>query len=1318
MSQNLGNEFQSTYFEIKDQPWAQIFYMVKDHENFLWFSTKYGLYRFDGHEFKLYDHDPNDPYSLPTNEIYLIFEDSLNRLWAHGPTFELVYLDRISNHFVNVDLPQPNYSNVYMGQMLEPSKNHLLILSQNEGLIELKNFGTKDYTTASYFPEVSFSSGFIDEEGITWLGTWQNGLYSLQNLDDINNSLKLEVETDEYIHTVKGYKEKLIIGAWEGFYIYDKKTGQLRNIELPYKQYSPGVLPRGIIQVNNEKFWISIAFGILEFNAETEKITREITTISNNLPEAGYTRLINFGDQKIIAGFRKGIYLFDFNKNVFKNIGVYEQNDESVEWGTVPSVLVDNDDLWYGKHTGGVILRRNGQEYHFDLSEFNDKQAGYPHILEIVKDSVFNRIWFSGHFGIGFLDRKTFDPEHPKFNVFSNLKDGQFNIPTEEAYHIRAFDIDDKGTVWATIDGGLINIISKDGNQFEVNVMNSITKPMNDRPTNYINSIKCDKDLIWCGTNGGLLKLKASLDQRSLVHIEHFYSTNKSQSMSNDYVEDLDLDNSGNLWISTRGGINKYLGNGKFQSWDTTINIKNGIFHSILSAKNNEIWLSTYSDGLFKFDPGNNTFERYGKTEGIKNSAYSRGKFKDEDGNLYFSGDYGITYFNPDDIHSLKPDNKIYLSSIEGNVDVEVKEQVSGSLNNLPALNLRYNQFPLQLHFSSLGYSTNELGNLYYRINPGNDKWTKMAGTDLQLVDLSPGNYNIEINGSNYKGIWNKEPYQIKLEIAPPWWSSILAKFGYAIVTIIIIVFVYRFLLSRKLALTESENLRKLDDLKAKMFSNISHEFRTPLTIVKGLSAQLAKHSTSQNDKDIIKGIEHSNDQLLNLVNQMLDLAALDAKKMEVHYKNGDVIKFIKKSVDLYKSYSDSKLQTINFNCKVEQLIMDFDDDKLQKILNNLVSNAIKFTPEGGRISINVKTEQDKLMIQVSDNGMGIDKSVLNQVFERHYKTNDILGNEGSGIGLALTKDLVELLKGSIDVTSETGKGSIFTVKLPIKNQSVNTSINYHIPFIKGHADEIELDTSSHGDGLKKTILVVEDNQDIQNFIRMLLSPIYNIISAKNGIEGLKVALEKSIDFIISDVMMPKMNGFEFCKQIKDNIDTSHIPFIMISARTESRDKQTAYQLGVDAYLTKPFDSQELKLIIDNLLQKQRERIKYLKELLHLKQGHKNVPDINELDFKLIKNLQRLVLNNRNNFSIDQLAKELYISRAHLHRKLIALTGMSTTQYINYVRMEKAKHLLSESNLMVKEIAYTVGFESATYFSKLFKKELGKTPESFRNALK
>jgi DNA-binding response OmpR family regulator/two-component sensor histidine kinase len=499
------------------------------------------------------------------------------------------------------------------------------------------------------------------------------------------------------------------------------------------------------------------------------------------------------------------------------------------------------------------------------------------------------------------------------------------------------------------------------------------------------------------------------------------------------------------------------------------------------------------------------------------------------------------------------------------------------------------------------------------------------------------------------------------------------------------------------------------------MYANISHEFRTPLTIIKGMTGLLKNEEDSNHKKRLLKNIDQSNDQLLHLVDQMLDLASLDANKLEAHYKNADVIAFIKKSVELYRSFLDSKQIGLEFHTNIEVLRMDFDDDKLQKILNNLLSNAIKFTPDGGKIQLSTNQQDNNLKIVVSDTGKGIKKGDLPHVFERYYKTYDIQGHEGTGIGLSLTSELVNLLGGTINVKSKKNNGTTFTVILPIKNVAAENCVSHHLPFVDRRLIPPSNDVPLNNQTARQTILLVEDNKDIQNFIRSLLLPNFNILTAHNGLEGLKIANMKDVDFILSDVMMPKMDGFEFCKKIKSQVVTSHIPFVMVSARTHTQDKQQAYKLGVDAYLTKPFNIEELKLLIDNLLRKQKEQKQDLLQLLSMQQPVIKSQKINKLDFDLIRELQAIILNDTSKLSAAEVAKQLLMSRTQLHRKVKALTGKSLTHYSNHIRIEKAKYLLKTSELQIKEIAYSIGFESSTYFIRLFKSEVGTTPEDFRN---
>jgi len=463
----------------------------------------------------------------------------------------------------------------------------------------------------------------------------------------------------------------------------------------------------------------------------------------------------------------------------------------------------------------------------------------------------------------------------------------------------------------------------------------------------------------------------------------------------------------------------------------------------------------------------------------------------------------------------------------------------------------------------------------------------------------------------------------------------------------------------------ERDKLIEINNYKTEMYGNISHEFKTPLTLINGLSTLLIDKSKNAEEQEKLKGILHSGNQLLNLVNQMLGLVSVDANKTELLYINDDIISYLKKGVSLYQEYAKVKDQQLIFTSSVEVLHMDFDNDKLQKIINNLISNALKFTPKKGIVSFDVTKRNDVLILQITDTGTGIESKHLLYIFERYYKTFDTENNLGNGIGMALTKELVELLGGKINVESSIGKGSIFTIELPIKNKAnaVRTT-NLKAPFISelGNTKSLEIKKST----TNKTILIVEDNVAIRNFIKLLLGDYYKIFTAKNGVEGLQIAQNNTIHFIISDVVMPKMDGLTFCKTIKNDVATSHIPFIIISAKTSAEDRVKGYKLGIDAYLAKPFNNDELIIIIENLLQKKEAQIQYFSKLLEMKEASKKTIAINQIDVNFIKTIQEI-----------------------------------------------AKILLQENTLQVNEIAIELGFESANYFTRIFKKETGFTPKTY-----
>ena len=1303
--------------------------IAQDKEGFMWFATANGLNRYDGYEFKVYRNEIDNDSSLSNNRLEKIYIDSKNRLWVGTEGNGLNLFKNKYDSFTKIQLNQREFSSIRA--IYESMDDRLWIGTRNGGLyqIEVKD---EDSLSTTHYPIIlnndlikSDIKDIVNFQNKLVLGTFGDGIIFFDQKK--RKFLRYQGAYQDLLN--KCYVNSLYIDSKQRLWVATDGTGMIvidkkYTMHIDYQDFGlKGLLSNDVYTLIEDQegyLWVGTKGGL---NISTQKMdeyedlksisfSKHVFSPSNPKSLSNNFVLSFFEDQSglvWIGTSADGVNLYNRGSELFNYFQKMEGIQNSLENETIMSVYDDEQGrLWIGSDEG--LIKFDKQKKTFKNFENNVGDLSFMHksimsITELERGKLL-----LGTYGSGLV---IFDIFKEQFTQLINEEDYALKF----SHRILTTYKDTKGVIWVGTDGdGIIKF------RFDNNTKNIKYKQYKHIP-NDLNSISHNdiwkffedqEGKFWIGTVGGLNQYHPDKDE--FTRYEHIPYNKKSLSSNRVYtINNLGVDK---LLIGTDNGLNAFEKSGtppegKFERFTEKEGLSNQVIYGILQESDNIFWLST-NNGISRFDYINQVFENYSTSDGIPSNEFNTGAyFKNSNGELFFGSTKGLLWFDPEKIQTLV--NR-YIPPI---VISEIEIKGIGSIfdtNTEETIYLKHNQNTITLSVAALDFTSPSKNQFAYMLDPLDDDWVYLGNTrTISYNNLRPGKYQFMVKGSNNDGIWNEEPTIIYYTIQRPWWVSWWAYSIYVLGLVGLGFWYYRFNLGKKIAIAEMRKIKEIDDFKSKMFANISHEFRTPLTLIKGFSSLLANNNLSKKEEELLEGIQDSNDQLLNLVNQMLDLAALDADRMELHYKNGDVIKFIKKSISLYKSYTDSNLQKIIFNSSVEELFMDFDDDKLQKILNNLVSNAVKFTPGGGTISIKIQKENNQLILKVSDTGKGIEKPNLDQVFERHFKTYDIDGNEGAGIGLALTKDLVTLMEGSITVESEQNTGTTFTVTLPIKNQAVNAEIDYHLPFIKGQVNNSELIREAKSNGSMASVLVVEDNRDIQKVILLILSDNYNITLAKNGIEGLKIASSKTIDFIISDVMMPEMDGFEFCKRIKSNINTSHIPFIMLSARTHTKDKQEAYKLGVDAYLTKPFNGEELQLIIGNLLNKQRERIDYFKDLLHLKKEHKNVPSNNDLDIKLMKDLQILVLDPNTKYSISQLSKKLYISRAQLHRKIVALTGMSTTKYINFIRIEKSKELLSKTNLQVKEVAYSVGFESTSYFSRLFKKELGITPETYAN---
>ena len=591
---------------------------------------------------------------------------------------------------------------------------------------------------------------------------------------------------------------------------------------------------------------------------------------------------------------------------------------------------------------------------------------------------------------------------------------------------------------------------------------------------------------------------------------------------------------------------------------------------------------------------------------------------------------------------------------------------------------------------------------------------------EVFYTNIPSGTYRFKLKAANSEGIWSQEMASLEIHIATPWWRTFWAMGLYSILLGYLVILLYRFQLSHRLAMAEGDRLRELNEWKGKFYTNITHEFRTPLTVILGMTETIQKALNSNEPAKTLRAmklIKRNGEQLLKLVNDMLQLAKMDQGKLQLKTKQIDVIALSKYLAENYLSLAQAREINFSIQTEIETLIMDLDHEKFTVILSNLIMNAIKFTGENGVVKVQLDTaEMDGksfFKVQVEDTGPGLTANECKEVFDRFYQSplTDPSHPGGTGIGLALAKELVQFMGGDIGVDSHPGKGSTFWVQLPIHRQAQFQEAP--LMSTKRMADpevmkETNLEPHEH------SVLIIEDSPDVTVYLQDCLEDQYQVISAPDGKRGVQLALDIIPDLIISDVMMPEMDGFAVCEKLKTHILTNHIPIVLLTARAMSRDRVTGIRHGADAYLTKPFNKEELLVRLDQLLTLRATlQKKYSSTLSGYKREELGLADPKDAFIVKVESIVRDHLDDES-FSGDALARELYLSPSQVYRKIKALTNMSTAVYIRHVRLQHAKELLFEPTLSISEVAYRTGF-TPVYFSQAFKDAFGISPSSFRS---
>ncbi|MEM6964261.1 MAG: two-component regulator propeller domain-containing protein [Bacteroidota bacterium] len=1345
--------------------------IFQDSRGFMWFGTNDGLSKYDGNQFTVYKPNFSEKGSISSNLIFAITEDLEGNLWIGTTGSGLCKFDAKTEVFTayKSDPNDPrSLTSDYINKLFTDSKGRIWIGSARG----LNVFDPSAEETVFYDYSIAFKNNFIsavreDKKGNIWVAS-RKGLYrsfDVKSLDkfqfgpqpmDVNDNADpiLLFEIDEY-------DRKVVLRGRDLFY-------QNKDNENAYSLIGQAVEGRAIIIDLDNKIWLGSDLGLFcyekENNAPLPQLAKHYVhdnmdsrSLSKNLVNSLYQ---DRGGIIWVGVNGGGLNKFNPNRKAFSHISNLSENEKSSQ--KIRAILEDSKGtLWVGTEGDGLFWREKSADNDFQNSFNNIRVPNRPFALEEV--TLNDKKWlFVGAEVAPVLSRVAIDDAPNKQlepiakginSVFSILQDKDNNI-------------------WVgTYNGGLWRWTpSADGERFEKIRFENDPKDSLSISNNIIRKIVQDsRGNIWLGTGDGLNKISANqtgLDQIKFEVYKNVLGDNKS--LSHNYILDIFESTTGEIWVGTfGGGLNRMIYSSSdtapyFENFTEEDGLSNNTIKSILEDPDGNLWLSS-NRGLTKFNPKDKSIFNFNLKDGLQANEFSEeAAFYRNNGEMIFGGANGFNIFNPTKIEINDYEPVVHFTQLNVlNEAIQPLEKYNGriildeALSYKKQIKLNYNENNFSVAFAALDFLASDQITYKYMLDGYDEDWKISSARNplATYTNLPHGKYTLMVKSTNSDGIWNDKTTELGIVIKPPIWLTWYAYLFYALSGFGILWFFRRYELigiqeknDLKVAQLEREKREEIHDLKLRFFTNISHEFRTPLTLIIAPLENLIK-AGSQLSAGKINEQYHlmykNSKYLLRLVDQLLDFRKLDQGKLNLEARQGNIVEFIKEATQPFEFIASKQNVRFSVESDDDAIYLWFDPDVVEKILYNLLSNAFKNTPADGEVVVKLSlvedgqgsfTNKNKLknyfQMEVIDSGKGISSTIKKKIFERFYKEGeDKFSQDGAGIGLSFTKSLVKRHYGEISVKSKRGEGANFIVRLPLsknvfaKGETFNNKITSHhfstdpleyfSPEKPTTLPEIEADiTTDEPSAELPLLLFVDDNSDIRKFIKSGFENDFRIILAENGVKGLEMAKSSIPDIIISDIMMPEMDGIEMCKALKTSVGTSHIPIVLLTAKTTSESEIEGLETGADAYVKKPFKLNILKQQILNI-HSQREVLKsrFRKEVI-LQPKEITVTTVDEEFLQRAVDLVEEHMSDAE-YNVEALVKDMYISRSKLYLKIKALTGYSTSEFIRTIRLKRAVQLLEQSDYTIKEIMFMTGFNTASYFSKCFKKLYGIVPSEY-----
>ncbi len=1274
--------------------------ILQDRTGYLWFGSYSGLHRYDGYSFLSYKHDPDDTSSVDRN-VDPVYEDKKGGLWAGSP-------------------------------------------------LGLQKFDPTTGTFSHYTPDPSNTGGAYsnsvsaiceDKNGVFWVGTVR-GLYHFNRTTGQFTTLRIDTVdpgriTSNFVNAIYEDREgSLWIAAREGLDRYDFAKGEFihcwSNPASRYREWGDTSMYFVATLCEDEGgiLWLGTNGGLVEFDPRQGTFAR----YRFNPPE-GRNRIYELCQDRATGSLwlatGRELLSFDPKSKTFARYG-YRANAVCRE---------RSGTLWVGTNTYIQKLNRARQPF---------KKYPMSEIAHVVKEGKEGVLWILGPNAY-----RKFDIRREEFVPYSFGEDSVIFVYNAGGdvllYSERdtVFTVDSSGTwhVWGTYSQDFMHTVSiswkgskgywigsRFGGLFFLEFETKRLKEIKNFGL-HIDFIYEDAGgMVWVATFLGKL---FCYDRARDTAIEFISASRSPSTNSGRRVYDIYEDTKGTLWFATTDGLNRLdRSTDRFVRYSEKNGLASNNVRGVLEDDHGCLWIAT-NKGISRLDPETGRIKNFDITYGLEPTAdwsWGRG-CRTRNGEMYFGGAGGFTRFHPDSVIENRFVPPVVVTSFR---------KLDKPYPLTPDLRLAYDENFIGFEFAALSYVSPERNQYAYKLE-GLDKDWVHAGTRryASYPGLEPGEYIFRVRGSNNDGVWNEAGTSVAIVIVPPWWKSAWAYLLYVMVILTVLYVTWQMQVKRirmrheyEMSRFEAKKFHELDEMKSRFFANISHEFRTPLTLILGPVRQAIETIEDEKVRSDLKVVHKNANRLLGLVNQLLDISTLESGTMRLRTVSQDIVPLLKALVLSFTSYAERKRITLRFTAGEDEIRAYVDKEKVEKIITNILANAFKFTPEAGRIDVTVTQSQDRVTVAVRDTGIGIPSDRIPRIFDRFYQVDGshTRTQEGTGIGLSLTKELVELHRGSIEVESTEGKGTTFTVHLPLGKAHLKpeeicgpeddegkgvvaggrASV---VPEEMVYPEETKPEKVGIGaitDTGKALLLIVEDNADVRRYIATNVKKDYRVLEAMDGEDGWHKSVEYLPDVIVSDVMMPRMDGFALCNRLKTDERTSHIPVILLTAKASSRDKIEGLKTGADDYIMKPFEPTEVTARIRNLVEQRRRIHEHFK-----KHGLYEIEDrsITPVDQKFLQNALAAITRHLSDsaFGVESLATELAVSRSVLLKKIEALVGEPPSELIKRTRLTTAAKLIESRFGNISEIALEVGFSSPSHFADCFRKQFGASPSQYRH---